>query len=551
MKKLIYVISMVVLMLLFSGAALAQEYIYSASVEGELSLYISPDEESHVITKIPACSKLKLLDTERTWGLVEFKNKAGWINLSFTRSNYSKAAEATGNDSAKSVQVKADEGKAVLYNVPSEDIRSGSSEKYNIPNDTVLKITRETASGWGLVSMHGKYAWIRMDKTTPYRTETDSAQYGIYYVYVLSDEGKGLELWETEKAKSLCAVIPDCIKLTVRETKGNYAHVSYDGINGWINLSYTTESLANAQSNAGVAVNAEYTVTPKEEADSVDMLSVPSDKPNDGGNVVASLKKGEAVFVLRSTLGGWSLVNHDGNLGWIPPESLTLAEIVQEEDITDIYEAPEEGFVATLEGKGISLYSTAAGSTEVATVPEATKIKIIAEKSGYKYAYCDYAAGWAKDIPMAETYQESLEKYPSGKKEFYVTTRETDFMSLPTGNELCGSTLLAVLPEGQYFEAIKTVTTAKNKWILTEIDGSSGWIRMTHADKAEMSIVIVLLIILAAALILALAALIVHIIRRRKKSLKNTKKEVDENEKSVHAEGSGTGEKSSNVSCER
>ena len=186
--------------LLFCGAALAAEYVYSASVEGEISLYISPDDESHVITKIPACSRLKLLETERTWGLVEFNNKAGWINLSFTRANYSKAAEATGNDFTKSVQVKAKDTKAVLYNVPSDDIRLGSSEKYSIPNNTVLKITRQTDSGWGLVSMHGKYAWIKMsenDKSVDFGIE---CPIGSWLIATKVDND---EVWERIKKGEL------------------------------------------------------------------------------------------------------------------------------------------------------------------------------------------------------------------------------------------------------------------------------------------------------------------------------------------------------------
>lgn len=549
MKKTVCILSVLLMLLLFSGAASAEKNLYSVSVEGEISLYISPDDESYVVTKIPACSKLKLLETQRTWGLVEFENKAGWINLSFTRSNYSKAAEATGNDFSRSVQVKAESGRASLYNVPSEEEHLGSKVKYNIPNGTVLKITRETKSGWGLVSMNGKYAWIKMGNTEPYHSETDADQYGIYYVYVLSEDGMGLELWDSEKTKNLCAIIPDCIKLTVRETKGNYAYVSYDAINGWIDLRQTTQSLSNAQSNAGVEVSAEYIVTPKEENESVDILSVPSDKPCDGGNVVASLEKNESVFVLRSTMGGWSLVNSDGTLGWIPPENLSKAEIETEEDITDVYEKAEKGFVATVEGAGVKLYSDISCKTEIATVPEAVMVNIVAEKSGYKYVSCDYAAGWAKDIPVESTYESALEKYGSEKLEFYVTERETELMSLPTGNELCGSVVLAVVPEGQYFEVLRVAETGKAKWLLAEIDGKTGWIKMSHADKAKLSLIMILVIILIAALILAVVALAVHMIR--KKSLKKSKKEVDENGKMLQSENSGAGEKASDVPCER
>ena len=519
MKKIACIIIMLISLFCFSGAALAAEYVYSASVNGELSLYISPDEESYEITKVPACSKLKLLDTRRTWGLVEFENKAGWINLSFTREDYSKAAEATGRDSLKNVKVSTKEEVAVLYNSPSENVALGSSEKYQIPNGTVIKITRETPSGWGLVSMNGKYAWIQMDKTAPHNTETDADQYGIYYVYVLSDGGKGLELWGNERGRNLCAVIPDCIKLTVRETKGDYGYVSYDGINGWIDLRYTTESLSNAQLNAGREVNVECTVTAEGESGYVNMLNIPSDNPSDGGVVVSSLANGEAVFVLRATLNGWSLVYHNGNLGWLPPQTTTVAEISIEENIINIYEAPVKGFVATVKGKGLKLFPDASQEDAVATVPEAVQIKIIAERDGYKYVYSDYAAGWVKDAPMVDTYEEALEKYLDEKRIYYVTDRETNLMSLPTANELCGSIILSVIPEGKYVEAIRTVTTSDSKWLLVKVDGEKGWIKMSHADKAKIPVIITLLIILVIAVILVIGVVIVRKVRRKKLSI--------------------------------
>ena len=549
MRKTVRILFMLLMLLLFSGAVSAADNLYSVSVEGEISLHISPDDESYVITKIPACSKLKLLETERTWGLVEFENKAGWMNLSFTRSSYSKAAEATGNDSAKSVQVKAEGGRASLYNVPSNDISLGSKVKYNIPNGTILKITRETKSGWGLVSMNGKYAWIKMDETAPHQAEIDVDQYGIYYVYVLSDKGMGLELWDSEKTKNLCAVIPDCIKLTVRETRGNYAYVSYDAINGWIDIRQTTQSLSNAQSNAGVAVNAEYVVAPKEGSETVEVISVPSDKPCDGGNVVASLEQNESVFVLRSTMGGWSLVNCDGTLGWVPPESLVPSEIEAEEDLTEVYKTPEEVYIATVQGEGITLYSDISCKNEVATIPETIKVNIVAERNGCKYVSCAYAAGWVKDVPSVSAYEEALEKYGSEKLEYYVTKRETELMSMPTGNEILGSEILSLIPEGEYFEVLKIAGTAKSKRLLAEIDGKTGWIKMSHADKAKLSMIMILVIVLAFALILAAIAFVIHMIK--KKSFKKIKKEVDKNEERVHIEGSGAGEKSSDVPCER
>ena len=534
MKKLSVFIIIMMSLFVFCTAAQAADSVYSASLEGEISLYISPDEDSLLITKIPACSKLKIIDTERTWGLVEFNNKTGWINLSFTRDSYSKAAEATGNDMAKSVQVKTKSGKATLYDVPSEDALLGSEEKYTVPNQTILKITRQTASGWGLVSMHGKYAWIKIKDVVPYDTQNEADMYGIYYVYTLSEKGEGVKLFSDKNARNLAAVIPDCIKLTVREKHGKYGYVSYDGINGYIDLRYTTQSLSNAQSNAGVKVNAEYIVSPKEDAEVVNAYSVPSENPKDVPSVVGTLKKGDSVYVLRATLSGWSLINCDGQLGWLPPESVSVSETIGEHDAINVYTSSETAFAVTPGGKGIKLYSSPDSKDEHSFIPETAQIKILAEKDGFKYVYSDYAAGWASEIPQSATYEEAIEQYHDEKIKFFVTNRDTELMSLPTGSVIGGSKILAVIPEGKHFEVIRTVASGKSKWVLAEIEGQLGWIKKSHTDKSNIAIIAVLLILLAIALLILIAAVIVYKIRKKRN--KNSKKEVDENEKSIQDE---------------
>ena len=551
MKRLICLIFTAVAIMCFSGGVMAADYVYCASVNGEMSLHISPDDESFVVTVVPACSKLKLIDTEQTWGLVEFDNKSGWINLSFTRTSYAKAAEATGNDAVSSVKVNSKSGKTVLYNVPTDAIALGSEEKYTIPNGTILKVTRETQSGWGLVSMNGKYAWIQMKNTVPHEVEADADRYGIYYVYVLSDGGKGLELWETAGGKNLCAVIPDCIKLTVREEKGNFAYVSYDGINGWIDLRYTAESLANAQSNAGTAVNVEYTVDPSDGAESVDLLSVPSSNPNDGGSVVATIEKGVAVFGLRSTLGGWTLVNYEGVLGWIPPETLSVSETLHK-DITQVLDSPYTGYISSTEKKGLKIYARPDEEAAVATIPEFTQIQVIAEKDGYEYICCDYAAGWTKKGAIALSQEDAFADFTSEKKGHYMTECETLFMSLPTENELCQSTVLSVLSENTYFHSSHLVTTGKQKWAYAEIDGKCGWVKLSDAQKVLSPFV---MLILAVAIVLVIGAVIyavIYIIKKKKSQ--HNKSEGDssnENGEELSDEGSGSGERAADVSCER
>ena len=517
MKKISSAIFMMLLMMGFAFSVEAADYVYSASVDGMIELHLSPDEESYKITDIPACSKMKLIKTQRTWGLVEFKNKCGWINLRFTRDTYDEAAEATGNDSTKNVKVNSNDDRAVLYNVPSLSEVLGSEQKYVVPNDMVLQIKRETASGWGLVSMNGKYAWIQTNETRLYETQTqkETEKYGIYYVYVLSDGGRGLELKDAPDGKNLYAVIPDCIKLTVRETKGNYAYVSYDGINGWIDLRYTTQSLSNAQSNAGALVNVEYEVTPLDGRETQDVLSVPSENAGDGGFVVGSVKKGSAVFVLRSTLNGWSLVNSGGKLGWLPPGSVSPAQSQQTDIIVPLDEA-RDGYVNTMESKGMKLYTLPEEEDAVATIPEGVKVKVIAQKDGYEYVCCDYGAGWALPMQTARAQEEVFNSNQLKRKEYYLIDDETMLMSLPTYSKDCKSEELLICTVGTYFEVSKIVSTGKRKWGFTEIDGKKGFVNLACAEETTSPLVMGLSMVLSAAALVFAALALKRMLKKRK-----------------------------------
>lgn len=526
MKKISSVIFIIMIMLGFGICAEAADYVYSASVDGMIELHLSPDEESYKITDVPACSKMKLIKTQRTWGLVEFKNKCGWINLSFTRDTYDEAAEATGNDITKNVKVNSAEDKAVLYNVPSLLEVLGSEQKYIVPNDMVLQIKRETASGWGLVSMNGKYAWIQTKETKHYETQTEkeTEKYGIYYVYVLSDGGRGLELRDAPDGKNLYAVIPDCIKLTVRETKGNYAYVSYDGINGWIDLHYTTQSLSNAQSNAGTLVNVEYEVTPLDGMESQDIISVPSENEGDGGFVVGGVKKGSAVFVQRTTLSGWCLINYGGKLGWLPPGSAVPSQ-TQQTDIIVPLDTVRDGYVSTMESKGMKLYPLPGEEGAVATIPEGVKVKVVAQKDGYEYICCDYAAGWAKPMQTAQAQEEVFNSNQLKRKEYYLIDDETMLMSLPTYSAECKSEELLACTVGTYFEVSKIVSTGKRKWGFTQIDGKKGFINLSCAKRTTSPFVICVSALLTIAALVFAAIALKKILKKRKDTAQKAGKE--------------------------
>ena len=532
MKKILSLFFMLIIVMGATHVVSAADYVYSASVDGELSLHISPDEKSYKITSVPACSKMKIIKKERTWGLVVFNKKSGWINLSFTRNSYNDAAEATGNSVAKNTEIVVKENQVNLYSVPSDSEKLGSKIKYTVPKGLVLRIKRETPSGWGLVTMNGKYAWVQMKDTQGYeKTDAHSQQFTIYYVYALSKGGEGISLWDKAGGSNLCAVIPDCTKLTVREEKGNFGYVSYDGINGWIDLKHTASSLENAQMNAGISVNVEHEIKPGEDSDSVDIFSVPSFNPSDGAVVTGSVKEAEIVYILRTTLSGWSLINYNGVLGWLPPESSVVSEKVAENTIT-VLDKQNVGYAAVKGKNAVELYSDVDGKTVVAKLPQCVKIDIIAHQNGYDYVYCDYASGWALSSEIAATYDEAVQINVKDKKSGYITMEETSFMSVPTYSELCVSEQIAMLSENVYFEVVGQVVLQEKTWGLAQIDGKWGWINLEYAQSTKINIQLLIVILAGIAVILIAVVVILYVLKKTKakKGKKTNKKEIDENE---------------------
>lgn len=514
MNRFIKAFIIAILIFMFPLVAGAEDELYTASVSGDVTLKILPDDQSSEIVSIPACSKVELLKKNNTWGLVVFEKKCGWINLSFTAENYTDAANSTGRDVVENVKVNSKDGSVNLYNVPSKEEYLGSKVKYTVPNGTILSITRKTDNGWALVSMNGKFAWVETIYTQKYESfaEEETNNFGIYYVYVVSEKGKGLELRNAKKGGAVLTVIPDCIKLTVRKKENGYGYVSFDGYNGWINLKYTTNSLSNAQAAAGVLVNKEMKVDSQD--GSVNVMSLPTDYPQAGNAVVGNIKNDTAVFVQRQTASGWSYVNNAGVKGWIMPDTLseTNAEYIQEIKTVKPYEV-----YATANGEsGMSVYSEAEAD-QTCTVPPGMKMKIIAENGDYGYAVCDYAAGWVELPQMAQSYDDVIEGIKKNNREIHTIINQTEFKSIPIDSEIYGDGVISVLEPGKEVVVYAKVKTGSKKWGLVKTDGNWGWINLSNTK--EMSFPIGMVISIASvslAMVLAVISLILIIRRRRK-----------------------------------
>ena len=152
----------------------------------------------------------------------------------------------------------------------------------------------------------------------------------------------------------------------------------------------------------------------------------------------------------------------------------------------------------------------------MATIPEGVRVKTIAQKDGYEYVCCDYAAGWAKPMQTAPTQEEVFTSNQLKRKEYYLIDDETMLMSLPTYSAECESEELLICTVGTYFEVSKIVSTGKRKWGFTQIDGKKGFINLACAEETTSPLVIgVSALLTIAALVFAVLGL-KKILKKRK-----------------------------------
>ena len=531
MRKITGIIFILLILLFVTPSVFARNVMYISSPEGEHALHLSPDESGYRITTVPACTEVEILDESGTWYLVLYNRRSGWINSGFTKSTQKEAALSTGVASEKKVEVKSSTGIANLYSSPSDDENTGSKIKHTVANGMILEIKRETPSGWGLVSENaGKtYAWIKMSDAFECEGSGIAEYPRIEYIYVRSDEGCGVKMWDSPKHHRLLTTVPDCMKLTVREKAENHIYVAYNGINGWIESSSAVSSLSDAMHSTGEGVYLEYVISSDED---VNVYTVPSDSVSEGSVLVGTVEDEAVVFVQRRTQSGWYLINGEGTLGWMKSEYASEAGEKSSEHVR-LLETGRKGFVSTEDGEGLQLYATAEDEYETVLVPECVQVKIIAEKGRFVYVENDYASGWAEKGDLSETHENAVESYLLEEKVKYVLNCDCEMMSLPTTSEQCGSEKIRKLKKGTVFEIIKTAETGELEWGLAEVDGMQGWILLGNASRKEVTlndVFAIAVIVIGTLTMVYAAAMFNKKVKHKKIKINKREKKVEENE---------------------
>ncbi|WP_277207383.1 SH3 domain-containing protein [Isoptericola croceus] len=192
------------------------------------------------------------------------------------------------------------------------NMRSGPGESYKVlrtpqPN-VVIKGAPGAGSGdWRQVTRNGKSGWIHKNYLSPGYTSQ-----GTRYVLPAS-----LNMRAKPSASSKVKMsLPRNAKLTMlREIKGTWQRVRYNGKNGWVSARFISDTVGGAQ------------VVPKASGNTyswVDKKSLKLRKgPSTSSGAVMTLRRDNRVRHLAKMKNGWLKVKHGGKTGYVATKHLT------------------------------------------------------------------------------------------------------------------------------------------------------------------------------------------------------------------------------------
>lgn len=137
--------------------------------------------------------------------------------------------------------------------------------------------------------------------------------------YVSTQSGNGVNMRSRPDANAdIVSGIPEYQSVTIRKTIGNWAYVSFDGIEGWCNMDYLITEEEHFQRMQ------EYLNIPAIVATETSPLRLRS-TPSLDSEILESMPRGSEVIVLRLE-GDWAYVEYRGMSGWCSVEYLDFQD---------------------------------------------------------------------------------------------------------------------------------------------------------------------------------------------------------------------------------
>ncbi len=137
--------------------------------------------------------------------------------------------------------------------------------------------------------------------------------------YVNTQSGNGVNMRSGPDANAeVVYAIPDNQSVTIQKTIGNWAYVSFDGVEGWCSMDYLITEEAHSEQMQDYLNRPAIVAT---ESSGLRLRATPSLE----SDTIESMPKGSEVTILRME-GDWAYVDYQGMSGWCASKYLEIQE---------------------------------------------------------------------------------------------------------------------------------------------------------------------------------------------------------------------------------
>ena len=354
-----------------------------------------------------------------------------------------------------------DEGLSVRSNPDPNSEKMGA-----FPDDNHLQIKQISDNGWGYISQAGVEGWVNLQWTKVMDTCTvdKPASYISPTEYrVVGTGNEGLELRVSPKvAASTWGPVPNGTVVSVQGISGEWAFTSYNGHEGWLNMTHLQVNIIQCDYNVNVFETGSEGLALKADANvnAARLAMIPEETP---------------LHIDSYTPNGWGHTTYNGQNGWVALRYTKVNGNVSPA-------VPSYGFinptfykvVGNTEDNSLELrLNPTVESSSFGVVPEDTVVYVEAFVNGWAYFSYNGHKGWGHSSHLAET-NVQVKVYGTG----------TEGLALKAAAD-GGSQRYSLIPDGTTLEIDKV----SYGWGHTKYEGQEGWVAVRYTElvsKAEV-----------------------------------------------------------------
>ena len=415
-----------------------------------------------------------------------------------------------------------DEGLAVRSNPdPNSELMGG------FPDGNHLQIKQIADNGWGFISQAGCEGWVNLQWTRVMdacAVDKPASYISPIQYRVVGTGSEGLELRVAPReVASTWGPVPNGTVVSVQGISGEWAFTSYNGHEGWLNLTYLQINIIQADINVSVYETGSEGLALKADANvnAARLAMIPEETPlhidsytpsgwgalrytKINGNITPAIPSygfinptfykvvgntednslelrtdptvescsfglvpEDTVVYVEAFVNGWAYFSFNGHKGWGHSSHLVETNVQVKVNGTGT--------------EGLALKAAADGGSErYALIPEGTLLEIDKVSNGWGHTKYEEQEGW-----VAVRYTELVSKAevvaPAKgfmEEKVYTVVNADDGLAHRMAQD-GENILLDVIPEGTDIK----VTAIENNWAYTVINGQPGWVLSTYLKE--------------------------------------------------------------------